>query len=36
LDQTIDFYVGTFGFTLAQDTYIPEQDKRRVVVAQPG
>jgi hypothetical protein len=32
----LDFSVGTLGFTLVEDTYIPEQDKRWVVVAPPG
>jgi len=35
-DQAIAFYVGTLGFTLVEDTYIPQQDKRWVVVAPPG
>lgn len=35
-DEAIDFFVGTLGFTLIEDTYIPEQDKRWVVVAPPG
>ena len=35
-DEAIDFYVGTLGFRLVEDTYIPEQDKRWVVVAPPG
>jgi catechol 2,3-dioxygenase-like lactoylglutathione lyase family enzyme len=35
-DEAIDFYVGTLGFSLVEDTYIPEQDKRWVVVAPPG
>jgi catechol 2,3-dioxygenase-like lactoylglutathione lyase family enzyme len=35
-DEAIDFYVGKLGFTLVEDTYIPEQDKRWVVVAPPG
>jgi catechol 2,3-dioxygenase-like lactoylglutathione lyase family enzyme len=35
-DEAIAFYVGTLGFTLVQDTLIPEQDKRWVVVAPPG
>lgn len=35
-DETIDFYVGTLGFSLVEDTYIPEQNKRWVVVAPPG
>jgi catechol 2,3-dioxygenase-like lactoylglutathione lyase family enzyme len=35
-DEAIEFYVGTLGFSLVEDTYIPEQDKRWVVVAPPG
>jgi catechol 2,3-dioxygenase-like lactoylglutathione lyase family enzyme len=35
-DEAIDFYVGALGFTLVEDTYVPEQDKRWVVVAPPG
>ena len=35
-DEALDFYVGVLGFTLLEDTYIPEQDKRWVVVAPPG
>lgn len=35
-DETIDFFVGTLGFTLVENTYQPEQDKRWVVVAPPG
>jgi catechol 2,3-dioxygenase-like lactoylglutathione lyase family enzyme len=35
-DEAIGFYVGTLGFTLVEDTYVPEQDKRWVVVAPPG
>jgi catechol 2,3-dioxygenase-like lactoylglutathione lyase family enzyme len=35
-DEAINFYVGTLGFTLVEDTYVPEQDKRWVVVAPPG
>ena len=35
-DEALDFYVGVLGFTLIEDTYIPEQDKRWVVVAPPG
>ena len=35
-DEAIHFYVSTLGFTLVEDTYIPEQDKRWVVVAPPG
>lgn len=35
-DEAIGFFVGTLGFTLIDDTYQPEQDKRWVVVAPPG
>lgn len=35
-DEAINFYVETLGFTLVEDTYIPEQDKRWVTVAPPG
>jgi len=35
-DEAINFYVGTLGFTLVEDTYVPEQNKRWVVVAPPG
>ena len=35
-DEALDFYVGTLGFTLVEDTYIPAQDKRWVVVPPPG
>jgi catechol 2,3-dioxygenase-like lactoylglutathione lyase family enzyme len=35
-DEAIAFYVGTLGFTLVEDTHIPEQNKRWVVVAPPG
>jgi catechol 2,3-dioxygenase-like lactoylglutathione lyase family enzyme len=35
-DEAINFYVGTLGFTLVEDTYVPEQDKRWVVVAPQG
>ncbi len=35
-DEAIDFYVGTLGFSLVEDTYVPEQNKRWVVVAPPG
>jgi len=35
-DEAIAFYVETLGFRLVEDTYIPEQDKRWVVVAPPG
>jgi catechol 2,3-dioxygenase-like lactoylglutathione lyase family enzyme len=35
-DEALSFYVGTLGFTLIEDTYIPAQDKRWVTVAPPG
>ncbi len=35
-DEAIQFYVGKLGFTLVEDTCIPEQDKRWVIVAPPG
>ena len=35
-DDAIDFYTKKLGFTLVDDTYQPEQDKRWVVVAPPG
>ncbi len=35
-DEAIDFYVGTLGFRLVEDSPLPEQDKRWVVVAPPG
>lgn len=35
-DEAIAFYAGILGFTLVEDTYIPEQSKRWVVVAPPG
>jgi catechol 2,3-dioxygenase-like lactoylglutathione lyase family enzyme len=35
-DEAIDFYVDKLGFSLLEDSYQPEQDKRWVVVAPPG
>ena len=35
-DEAIDFYVNKLNFTLVEDTYQPEQDKRWVVVEPPG
>ena len=35
-DEAIDFYTRKLGFTLVEDTYQPEQDKRWVVVAPAG
>jgi len=34
-DDAIDFYVQTLGFELREDRFIPDQDKRWVVVAPP-
>ena len=35
-DEAIQFYTETLHFTLVEDIYQPEQDKRWVVVAPPG
>jgi catechol 2,3-dioxygenase-like lactoylglutathione lyase family enzyme len=35
-DEAIDFFVGALGFSLVEDSYIPDRDKRWVVVAPPG
>jgi catechol 2,3-dioxygenase-like lactoylglutathione lyase family enzyme len=35
-DEAIDFYVGVLGFDLIEDTPIPEENKRWVVVRPPG
>ena len=35
-DEAIDFYTKKLHFSLVDDTYQPEQDKRWVVVASPG
>lgn len=35
-DEAIKFYVDTLGFTLVEDTCIPAQDKRWVLIAPPG
>jgi catechol 2,3-dioxygenase-like lactoylglutathione lyase family enzyme len=35
-DEALAFYVGKLGFNLIEDTAIPEQEKRWVVVAPPG
>jgi len=35
-DQAIDFYTNKLHFTLIEDTYQPEQDKRWVVVSPPN
>src|SRR5262245_12594103 len=35
-DEALSFYVGKLGFKLIEDTFVPEQSKRWVVVAPPG
>lgn len=35
-DEAIEFYNKTLDFSLIEDTYIPEQDKRWVVISPPG
>lgn len=35
-DEAIDFYTNRLHFTLIEDSYQPEQDKRWVVVTPPG
>lgn len=35
-DEALDFYVNKLNFTVVEDTYQPEQDKRWVVVSPPG
>jgi catechol 2,3-dioxygenase-like lactoylglutathione lyase family enzyme len=35
-DEALDFYVGVLGFDLVEDTAVPEQSKRWVVVRPPG
>jgi catechol 2,3-dioxygenase-like lactoylglutathione lyase family enzyme len=35
-DEAIKFFVGTLGFVLVEDSPIPDQEKRWVVVAPPG
>ncbi|WP_372017447.1 VOC family protein [Pseudoxanthomonas sp. 10H] len=35
-DEALDFFVGTLGFRLVEDTPVPEQGKRWVVVSPPG
>ncbi len=35
-DEALAFFADILGFTVVEDTYIPEQDKRWVVVAPPG
>jgi catechol 2,3-dioxygenase-like lactoylglutathione lyase family enzyme len=35
-DEALEFFVGKLGFVLVEDSFIPEQAKRWVVVAPPG
>lgn len=35
-DEAIAFYTRKLSFTVVEDTYIPEQDKRWVLIAPPG
>ena len=35
-DEALAFFVGTLGFRLIEDTVVPEQAKRWVVVSPPG
>lgn len=35
-DEALAFYVGKLGFTLVEDSFVPEQNKRWVVIAPPG
>ena len=35
-DEALEFFVGKLGFSLVEDTHIPEQSKRWVVVSPPG
>jgi catechol 2,3-dioxygenase-like lactoylglutathione lyase family enzyme len=35
-DEALAFYVGKLGFTLVEDSYQPEQDKRWVTIQPPG
>lgn len=35
-DEAIDFYTKVLGFELVDDSFVPEQNKRWVVVAPPG
>jgi catechol 2,3-dioxygenase-like lactoylglutathione lyase family enzyme len=35
-DEALDFFVGKLGFGLVEDTFVPEQSKRWVVVSPPG
>jgi catechol 2,3-dioxygenase-like lactoylglutathione lyase family enzyme len=35
-DEALAFYVGRLGFTLVEDSFVPEQNKRWVVIEPPG
>jgi len=35
-DEALAFYCGVLGFTLVEDTFLPEENKRWVVVSPPG
>ena len=35
-DEALAFYVGKLGFTLAEDRFVPEQNKRWVTIRPPG
>ena len=35
-DEAIEFYVEKLGFVLIEDTYLPDEDKRWVVIAPAG
>jgi catechol 2,3-dioxygenase-like lactoylglutathione lyase family enzyme len=35
-DEALAFFVGTLGFNLVEDSFVPEQSKRWVVVSPPG
>jgi catechol 2,3-dioxygenase-like lactoylglutathione lyase family enzyme len=35
-DEALAFYIGKLGFTLVEDSVVPEQNKRWVVVEPPG
>ena len=35
-DEALEFYVGKLGFRLVEDSFVPEQNKRWVVIEPPG
>lgn len=35
-DEALDFFVGKLGFRLVEDSFVPEQAKRWVVITPPG